>query len=307
MFESEESPFGTILRNKVGASTFRLHPERGFRLMSWDVHSAGADRSVIHWPESVDPDVPFHKIRGGNPLLFPFPGLSYHKGVQNTWQTPDGRVLPMPMHGFARDGRFTVLDQSDHEITGQLQPDEAAREVYPFRYRFEVTYRFEELALQCILRLHNDDDQPIVWSAGHHFYFTLPWHPHARRADYQLHLESRKQAFQGPDGGLVLQRDRETCHDLSNTNLLGRNHFELRHRRVAFGPRGGEEDTIIHIGTDEPPAKSLNVVTWTEAADSPFYCVEPWMGPVNAAEHGKGLHTVQSGQTDSFSVEVSLF
>jgi galactose mutarotase-like enzyme len=47
-------------------------------------------------------------------------------------------------------------------------------------------------------------------------------------------------------------------------------------------------------------------VTWTQADDSPFYCVEPWMGPANAPEHRKGLHLVPPGGRDTFTVSVSV-
>jgi galactose mutarotase-like enzyme len=213
----------------------------------------------------------------------------------------------MPRHGFARDGRFTVTGAGDSHISGRLEPGEAARVAYPFEYVFTVRYTFEELAFTDLLQLHNIDTRPLPWSAGHHFYFTLPWHRGARRADYRLNMEARKCAGHAPDGRLLTQRDRESCHDLSDTVLLDRIHWELRHNRVSFGPRGGEEDVHIIIGDQPAPPKGYAVVTWSESAEAPFYCVEPWMGPPNAAEHGKGLHWVGPGETGSFEVQVSLY
>ena len=46
--------------------------------------------------------------------------------------------------------------------------------------------------------------------------------------------------------------------------------------------------------------------TWTLAADSPYFCVEPWMGPPNAAEHKVGLHFVAPGATEKFTVSASV-
>ena len=54
-----------------------------------------------------------------------------------------------------------------------------------------------------------------------------------------------------------------------------------------------------------PPADAT-FVTWTESDDSPFYCVEPWMGPANAAEHKTGLHLVPPGGSESFTVSVAV-
>ena len=291
---------------EVGSSRFRIAPENGFRLMQWELHTVRETRQILHWPEPAE-DVPFDQIRGGNPILFPFAGRSFDRGMENAWRHPDGHRLPMPRHGFTRDGIFKVTGQSDNSISAVLIPSPEAMEAYPFEYTFTASYRFEELALKVSLQLENRGEEPLPWSAGHHFYFNLPWHPGARRNDYRLNLEFRKCAYHGPDGKLVMQKDRETCHDLADTMLLDRIHWQLRHNRVSFGPKGGEEDIHLVIGDDEVPPKDYALVTWSESADAPYYCVEPWMGPPNAAEHGKGLHWVGPGERETFDVEVSLF
>lgn len=295
-----------MLEHSIGSSRFLIAPEKGFRLMKWTLSAAAGTREILHWPASSG-DTPFANIRGGNPLLFPFSGRSFDRGMENAWRAPGGQRLPMPRHGFARDGTFDVVSQSDNQLRAVLLPTEADREAYPFDYTFTAAYAFEELAFRVTLSLENHGDSAIPWSAGHHFYFTLPWHKGARRKDYRLNMEARKCACHGPDGKLVMQSDREICHDLSDTELIDRIHWKLRHNRVSFGPKGGEEDLHIIIGEDPVPPKDLAIVTWSESADAPYYCIEPWMGPPNAAEHGKGLHWVAPGEQADFTVEISLF
>ena len=48
------------------------------------------------------------------------------------------------------------------------------------------------------------------------------------------------------------------------------------------------------------------VVTWTESPESPFFCVEPWMGAPNSPTHGKGLRWVEPGAISEWVVEVAL-
>ena len=303
IMDHAESPLQEFV---VGSSRFLMAPETGFRLMQWNLQTATGTRRILHWPEDTG-DLPVANVRGGNPILFPFSGRTFNKGVENTWRAPDGKKLPMPRHGFARNGRFAVSRPSEHEIIGKLLPGEADAEAFPFDYSFTVRYRFQELALQVDLCLENTGPDPVPWSAGHHFYFTLPWHAGARRQDYRLAMEARKCAYHGPDGKLVMDRDREACHDLSDTKLQDRIHWQLRHNRVSFGPKGGEEDVHLIIGGDPVPQKNFALVTWSESETAPYYCVEPWMGPPNAAEHGKGLHWVGPGESQIFSVEVSLY
>lgn len=290
----------------VGSSSFVMLPEAGFRLAKWKLQTAQGPRDVLYWPDTIGSQT-VDRVRGGNPLLFPFSGRSFDRGVENAWRAPDGQRRPMPRHGFARDGQFRVVELSDHSITGELVPTPQTHQAYPFKYAFRVTYQFEELSMRAVMSLKNHDTVPIPWSAGHHFYFTLPWHKGARRSDYILRMDARRCAYPGPDGKLVLQHDRETCHDLSDTALIERLHWQIRHNRISFGPRGGEEDVHILLGTEPRPQTGWTIVTWTGGEDEPYYCVEPWMGPPNAAEHGKGLHWVEPGRTQDWQVEVSLY
>ena len=63
----------------------------------------------------------------------------------------------------------------------------------------------------------------------------------------------------------------------------------------------------IRILNDSNTYSTWNAfVVWTEAPDSIFYCVEPWMGPPNSPEHKKGLHSVGGGDSATFGVEVAL-
>jgi galactose mutarotase-like enzyme len=40
------------------------------------------------------------------------------------------------------------------------------------------------------------------------------------------------------------------------------------------------------------------VTTWTQSADSDFYCIEPWLGLPNAIHHGEGLRRIDPGKTE---------
>ena len=130
---------------KVGNSTFLAWPEKGARLMNWHLELAdGSFRDIIHWPESDSID-DFALVRGGNPVLFPFSARTFHQGTIHQWKAPDGQIRPMPMHGIARQGRFSLNSVDEHGFTAVLQPDDEAAQAYPFEYEFSVAYRFQEL------------------------------------------------------------------------------------------------------------------------------------------------------------------
>ncbi len=296
-----------VHRWQCGPSIFLACPERGARLMQWKLRLAnGSVREVIHWPDAADTDN-FAKVRGGNPILFPFAARTYHKGQSGRWRCPDGAIRPMPQHGFARDGTFSLVETSENGFSAKLLPDEAAREAYPFDYRFSVRYVFEMLSFKVFLRLENLGHTPIPWSAGHHFYFKLPWHEGLTRKDYRFIIPAKKCFTHAPNGTLELVKPFAAEADFAQPNISDRIFTRLNGNEARFGPKSGEEDIGIRLLADVGTYSTWNAfVIWTERDDSPYYCVEPWMGPPNSPEHKKGLHAVNPGEAAEFGVEVVL-
>ena len=306
MLTKETFQQSEIFNWSLGPSQFRMLPHQGARLLSWDLRLSGEQRrSVIHWPEEADLSNPA-KVRGGNPILFPFAARTFNKGKIHFWKSPDGKIRPMPMHGFARNGHFDVLAKDDQSIRLALVPTIEDSEAFPFQYEFQVTYRFEMLSLEVELALVNRDEQKIPWSAGHHFYFTLPWQSGLGRNHYRILFPACKGSYQAADGSLVSSDFKGGESSMDDPALVDRIHHRLKENKVKFGLKNGEEDVTVSISDAVRPLPGTTVVTWTQTAESPFYCVEPWMGPPNSPEHKKGLHWVEPGETDRFKVRVTL-
>ncbi len=296
----------TLTRWQVGNSTFLALPEHGARLMNWHLGLGdGSVRDILYWPEDAD-FAAFHKVRGGNPILFPFNARTFDAGEQGYWRDPNGVRRPMPMHGFARDGEFKVTRLDARGFTAVLAPTEAAKQAYPFKYEFSVAYRFSELGLACELTLRNLDTQPIPWSAGHHFYFTLPWTEGPTRGDYVIRIPASRTQRQDSTGKLIPGPVLKPEERLDNPALVDTFHLGLKSNAVAFGPVRGPGSVTVRHGTAAVPAPEATFVTWSMSPESPFYCVEPWMGPPNAPETKIGLHWVQPGQAQSFVVEIAV-
>lgn len=296
----------SLVRWQVGNSTFLAMPEHGARLMNWHLTLGdGSVRDVVYWPELKSLDE-FHRVRGGNPILFPFNARSFDQGEIGFWRDPAGIRRPMPMHGVARQGKFKTTRLDAQGFSAQFVPGDEARAAYPFNYEFTVAYRFAPLGLSCEFTLRNFDTQPIPWSAGHHFYFTLPWHENLSRGDYSIRIPATKTLRQDPKGKLVPGPALKPEERLNNKDLIDTFHLGLKSNAVAFGPPGAHGQVIVKNGTAAVPAPDATFVTWTLDDTAPFFCVEPWMGPANAPETKIGLHWVQPGKSESFVVEVAV-
>lgn len=296
----------TLRRWQVGGSTFLALPERGARLMNWHVTLGdGSVRDVIYWPELTTLDN-LAQVRGGNPILFPFNARTFDRGDIHFWRGADDVRRPMPMHGLARQGTFKLVQIDARGFTALFLPDEAARECYPFDYEFTVTYRFEPLGLSCEFALLNLGRVPLPWSAGHHFYFTVPWSEGTSRSDYLIRIPAHKRLRQDAKGQLQPGPPLNVEENLANPALVDALHLELTSNEVVFGEKGRPGDVVVRLGGAPVPPPDATFVTWSQSANAPFYCVEPWMGPPNAAEHKVGLHFVKPGETGKFYVDVRL-
>lgn len=292
---------------RVGNSTFLAWPEKGARLMNWHLQLAdGSFRDVIHWPE-METMEGFAEVRGGNPVLFPFSARTFHQGVIHQWKAPDGEIRPMPMHGIARQSRFDLASADRHGFTAVLRPDAAADEAYPFDYEFSVAYRFQELSLSVEFRLKNLGSERLPWSAGHHFYFAIPWRDGGTRKDYRIQVPARKAWRQNARGLLEPIKDYHAGPvTLESPVLVDRIHTDLTTERVTVRDQAADSGIEMRIGSGGKPAADTSLVTWTGGPDVPYYCIEPWMGPPNSPETGMGLHWVEPGSTGIFSVEVAI-
>jgi galactose mutarotase-like enzyme len=296
----------TILRWQVGASTFLALPEKGARLMNWNVTLGdGTVRDIVYWPE-VDSLDNFHRIRGGNPILFPFSARTFDRGDIEYWRAEDGVRRPMPMHGVARQGEFRVTRLDEGGFSAIFVPGEEAKAAYPYDYEFVVSYRFEPAGLYVELQLTNLGTGPIPWSAGHHFYFTLPWTTGLKRRDYVLEMPATKTLRHAESGRLVDGPRLALRETFDNPALIDTIHVGLRGHAFAVTESSSGQQLRFNTGFTNTGARDAAVVTWTQDEKSPFYCVEPWMGPPNSPENKIGLHHVGPGQTQKFFVEITL-
>jgi galactose mutarotase-like enzyme len=296
----------TLTRWRVGRSTFLALPEKGARLVNWNLTLGdGSVRDVIYWPETGSLEDSW-KTRGGNPILFPFSGRTFDHGDIHFWKDPSGVRRPMPMHGLARQAAFRVVNSDPTGFSAQWVPDEEARACYPYECEFTVTYRFESLGLTCEFSLRNLGKEPLPWSAGHHFYFTVPWTEGTARGDYLIRIPAGRRLRHAADGSLVPGPALQDEENLANPGLVDTLHTALRGNQAVFGEKGRPGDVTVSIGTAKVPPSDATFVTWTADEKSPFYCVEPWMGPPNAPENRTGLHFVQPGKAEIFTVSVRV-
>jgi len=278
-----------------GSDRILIAPQHGARLLRWE--SAG--KEIVHWPEPADWSKPT-KVRGGNPILFPFIARHFVDGQIEKWKDAAGQVRTMPMHGFARDAAFAVVPSAENELVMRLENSAATEAYYPFEFEFLVTYKLEPQALVARFTTTNRGTQPLPYYAGHHFYFTLP---HEKRKEAILDLPCKQWGRQLPDGAIDFFPAEEDSFSLADDRAIDRFQIGPSPEGVTLKHPDGYS---VHFDLSFGNVPWHTVTTWTMAPESDFYCIEPWLGLPNAIHHRHGLRLLAPGKTEVAECRLSV-
>jgi galactose mutarotase-like enzyme len=283
----------SICELRDGDAQVLIAPHFGARLLKW----TQGEREIIFWPDNADwssAQAVAH-TRGGNPILFPFVGRHCVNGELGKWRDENGVVRDLPMHGFARDLPFSVVESDARNLRMRLEASEQTRAMYPFEFRFDVVYRLSGSTLEAVFETTNLGDVPLPYYAGHHFYLAIK---HATRADWEITLPCKTWGRQNIDGSPRLCPAQNTVTTLADDDLLDRFHLDFTEPRVLLENEISKGQIVI----DWLPEYSLlwhDVTTWTSAPDADYFCVEPWLGLPDAIHHGHGLRHIAPGATET--------
>jgi galactose mutarotase-like enzyme len=268
-----------------------IAPEHGARSLRWE----RAGREIITWPEEADWSK-ILKVRGGDPILFPFIARHFVDGKNELWRDHNGTVRPMPQHGFARDAKFTVVEDSDGmSLRMRLTDSEQTRVCYPFAFQFDVVVTLQARScLEIRLETTNRGEQSLPYYAGHHFYLALP---HEEWTDWTLDLPCASWGRQAEDGSIHHEEATTELLRLSDPSLVDRFQIQPLGSKVTLQNERAQRRLVFelkHAGA----VPWYAVTTWTQSTDSNFYCIEPWLGLPNAIHHGEGLRFLTEGTTE---------
>jgi galactose mutarotase-like enzyme len=270
-----------------------ISAEHGARVLRW----TAAGREVITWPEPADWSR-ILKVRGGDPILFPFVARHFVDGKMEFWRDAAGTVRPMPMHGFARDAKFEVVEDGvEKSVRMRLTDSAATRGDYPFAFQFDVIVTLHAKArLEIRFETTNRGAEPLPYYAGHHFYLALP---HRERPDWTLDLPCAAWGRQTSDG--AIRREAATARVLRIDDPAVIDRFQIEPgAKVTLRNEAAKRQLVFEL---TPPGSVpwYAVTTWTQTPESDFYCVEPWLGLPNAIHHGEGLRRVAPGGMEAAS------
>ncbi len=239
---------------------------------------------------------------GHAPLLFPVCG---HFGVQ-----VDGVSYPIRAHGFAKKTEFTLVSKTEDALTLAIESTAETKKVYPFDFRFEVTYAVAGSELSVFYRVKNPAKTPLYFACGGHESFALD----SGVEDYAIRFEKEERLvhrFHNDDGYLTGE-----TFDYGTGKILplpadflqeGRTLIfkDVQSRKVALQKKSGENCAELSF------EGYSNLLLW-HADKAKFICIEAWTNlpdPENTADtefSGKeGVITVAGGAETTLTRKIT--
>lgn len=215
-----------------------------------------------------------------SPVLFPIVG-----SLKNNTSFVNDKSLHLTRHGFARDAEFFVTEESNDAITLSLESNEDTLQVYPFHFRFDITYTLKDSTLSVTYLVRNTGDDDLFFSVGGHPAFKLPLDESMTYGDYYLEFNKKETAGRWPinDEGLIETR--------STPLLNASNHLQLSRElfyQDAVVLKGLQSHKVLLKADNSAVGLELDFTgfpylgLWA-AKGADFLCIEPWCGVTDTA------------------------
>ena len=209
------------------------------------------------------------------PVLFPIDGSLKDKKF-----TAEGKEYSMSQHGFARDMDFKFVKQNNKSITFRLDSNKFTKELYPYDFSLEVSYKLDGYKLTCIWKVINTGDKEMHFQIGAHPAFMCPVDKKSKQSEYFIAFDTDKplkysllkDGLVSTDGGELVTEDGVVAideHMFDNDALI----FEGQGvKRVELC----KPNKMVYVSvTFDAPLFGI----WSPAGkNAPFVCIEPWYG-----------------------------
>lgn len=277
-----------------------VYPERGFQLFGFQVKHEDRWIETIYAP---DDDVEATDRRYGNPVLFPAVGVS-NGHAADSWDY-QGRTLPMPSHGWARNVYWQIEDVSDSAVTAVLVPHPGFKLGFPFDFVVRMTYRLEDATLVIETSVHNTGASTFPYALGFHPYLKLPLTASSTLAECVVDLPAANRV-RSMDGWRSFEATAAAARTVGVTDPELPGSILLRDGGASFLQVRDEAAALAtRVSVEESPEAFPVWVVWNAAADAPYVCLEPWTDVPNALNRTSTL-MLSPRQIHNYRVAISL-
>lgn len=249
------------------------------------------------------------------PVLFPFCGRQW-----DGYCTVGGERFDLDAHGFFRRLPTEVTRQTETELTLTQEATPETLALYPFSYRFDMTYALNGRTLTIRSVVTNQGERTMPFALGLHPGFTMPF-AGGERGDYAVRFVGAEGAIDRvkfdenewfPIGGTRKQplRDGEYLDPTDEFFAVGSAFFDGMPKTVELVKRGTDRrGTDRRVTMHLPDFRYFGL--W-RAPGASFLCLEPWTsmpplsGEICELEEKSDLVRLQPRESREFTCTVEF-
>ncbi|GCF92822.1 aldose 1-epimerase [Enterococcus florum] len=210
------------------------------------------------------------------PILFPFVGR-----LKNDQYTYKGQSYPMNQHGFARNAVFALIEHSAEKAILELASNEETKKIYPFDFRFMVSYEVWGEGLRIRFEVENTGQEEMIFALGGHPAFNVPLEEGLKFEDHYFAFSPQKTRVKIPLEGPFANLDQKTLGQTNTSIKITRNLFA--NDALIYETKGLNTFTIASEDSVHRVTVAYNhipyVGLWSPyPKEAPFVCIEPWWG-----------------------------
>jgi galactose mutarotase-like enzyme len=211
----------------------------------------------------------------------------------------EGKAYKMPKHGFIRYNKEMRLKvKTPNSLIFELEYSQKTLEIYPFKFKFEISFTLHEKSLKIHHSIINLDEKPLYFSLGGHPAFNAPiekdevyedfYLEFDRKMDLSTHLLNEKGLVMDKTEGILDNEDKIRLQkDLfAKDALIFQN---IPSKKVALK----NKNTGIILSVEYSDFSNLGI--WAKPG-APYVCIEPWLGMADVEHTDKNLKTKEGIQ-----------
>lgn len=246
------------------------------------------------------------KIRGGSPVLFPFPSWVSFRGQKDTYES-GGDLYQLPQHGFLRKKNFQLADEStgDSRLLAQFASDAHTRDVYPFDFLAQMSFEVTANGLSSKACITNTSPVTSPVAFGFHPYLNLHLTAQSVREKFFVEMPYCTEISADDNEWLKYSaRPLDDDHPSIDQDFSGTRYFNqcaYNFMRLVDPVSGLAIKVEWRFQTQRQ-----YVALWAPDQQSPYFCIEPWSNLPNSYGRPTELALLASGEQATFELILSL-
>lgn len=215
------------------------------------------------------------------PILFPHCG----KLVNDSF-THNGKEYHSTAHGFLRDMKFTLSEQSAEKLVFEVSSDEETKKRYPFDFTAKISYTLSGEKIHYGFEVINNSEEDMYFNMGYHPAFNCPFDASHTAEDYSFVFEkeetpvdichSMTTGYNTGERRVIFENSKvwPITQDMFSHDSMAMDNLKSSYIRI----RENDTGRYVQVDISEFPF----VLVWSGIKTPIKYiCIEPWHG-INA-------------------------